>query len=89
MNQISEKKYKVVYDRQNCIGAGACVIAYAERFTMNKEDDKADLIGGVKKGENFEIEFTLRELEEFKAAAQVCPVVVIKIFDVETGKEIV
>ncbi|MBI2666343.1 ferredoxin [Candidatus Woesearchaeota archaeon] len=82
------KKYKVVYDRENCIGAGACVLAYAERFAMNSKDDKADLLGGVKKGSNFELEFTLRELEEFKSAAQVCPVAVIKIFDVETGKEI-
>jgi len=83
------KKYKVVYDRQNCIGAGACVLAYAERFKMNNNDDKADLIGGMQKGELFEVEFTLRELEEFKSAAQVCPVAVIKIFDMETGKEIV
>lgn len=84
------KKYKVVFDRENCIGAGACVLAYAERFSMNKNDDKADMLGSMKNSQGqFEVECTLRELEEFKAAAQVCPVAVIKIFDQETGKEIV
>ncbi len=84
-----KKKYRVIFDRENCIGAGACVLAYPERFVMNREDDKADLIGGVKNSDHhFELEFTLKELEEFRSSAQVCPVAVIKIFDLETGKEV-
>ena len=85
-----KKKYKLVYDRANCIGAGSCVSVHPERWVMNAQDDKADLINATKdeKGE-WMVEFTLDELESFKLAAEVCPVNVIHIYDLETGEKVI
>lgn len=89
-NSQKKKKYKVVFERANCIGAGSCVSMYSRRWVMNTQDDKADLIGG-RKEENgtFVVEFTLEELEDFKASAVVCPVNVIHIYDLETGEKLI
>lgn len=88
---MSEKqKYKVIYDRKNCIGVLTCVAFHPERWQINKEDSKADLVGGKEESEGiFILEFTAEELDKFKSAAEVCPVRVIKIFDLESGKEVV
>ncbi len=86
----SKKKYKIVYDRINCIGAGSCVISYPERWVMNNVDDKANLIGGKETAPHtWEVEFTAEELEKFLESAQVCPVNVIHIYEVETGKKLI
>lgn len=86
----SAKKYRIVYDRINCIGAGSCVISYPERWVMDKVDDKAHLIGGKETAtQTFEVEFTEEELEKFLESAQVCPVNVIHIYEVETGKRLI
>ncbi len=83
------KKYKVTYDRPNCIGAGACVVAQEDRWVMNDDDNKANLVGGDKTNNHWELEFTEEELQRFMEAAQVCPVNVIHIVDLETGKELI
>ncbi len=88
----NKKKYRVEYNRPDCIGAGACVAVQPERWVIKNEntDNKADLIGGKenpdRKGIWF-IEFTEEELELFISSATMCPVQVIKIFDLETGKQ--
>ena len=84
-----KKRYKIVYDRDNCIGAGACVIAYEERWVMDAADDKANLIGGKQEDGSWILEFTEEELAKFMDSAQVCPVNVIHIFEVETGKKLI
>ncbi len=87
-----KKKYKVVYERKNCIGAGSCTSIFPERWRMNSQDDKADLLGGKEETKGHEIwiaEFTLDELENFKLSAQVCPVNVIHIYDQETGEQLI
>jgi len=87
---MSPKKYRIVYDRINCIGAGSCVISYPERWVMNKVDDKADLRGGKEiKEHTWEVEFTAEELEKFLESAQVCPVNVIHVYEIETGKRLI
>ena len=45
-NNSVKKKYKVVYERKNCIGAGSCISVFPERWKMDSRDDKADLLGG-------------------------------------------
>ena len=71
-----EKKYKIEFDREACIGAAACCAVAPEQWVM-REDGKPDLIypeiGDDKLKENIE-------------AAEVCPVRVIKIIDKKTGK---
>lgn len=72
------KKYKIVYDREGCIGAGSCVPACPDNWSMN-EDGKAD----CKK-----LEITEEELQANKDAAESCPVQVIHIED-ENGERII
>lgn len=75
------KKYKVDYDRPNCIGAGACAAAYPKRWEMNYDKDgKADLIGGkdVPDGKQ-ELEFDEDEFKDLMESAEICPVNVIHI----------
>lgn len=89
MNELT-KKYKIIYSRVNCIGAGSCVISYPERWAMNRIDDKADLIGGKKVAEHiWEVEFTEEELVQFLESAQVCPVNVIHVIEIETEKKLI
>ena len=86
-----KKKYKVVYERNNCIGVLTCSSFYPERWGINAQDAKADLIGGVEDQQQagvWTLEFTEEELEKFKASAEVCPVNVIHIYDIETGEKL-
>ena len=71
---------KIVYDRENCIGAAACVAA-AAKFWELVNDGKADLKNS-KKNESgkFELEVSSKkDVEMNKEAADVCPVKVIVI----------
>jgi len=79
-------RYKIVYDRANCIGAGACAAMDPSLFKI-AGDGKADLIGGKDVGEGkFELESDENPL--IVEAAKACPVEVIKVKDAETGEEI-
>ena len=75
---MGEKKYTVIYEREGCTGAGACVIACPENWEM-AADNKAN----VKK-----TTITESELEKNLAAAKACPVNVIHIED-ENGKRLI
>ena len=82
------KKYKVVYDREGCIGAAACAAADPKNWIMN-DDGKADLVGGKKEGDNW---IKIYEMDEadwdaVKEGAEACPVAVIKIYD-EKGNQL-
>lgn len=88
----NSKKYKIVYDRDNCIGAGSCVAVLAEKWVMNNKDDKADLVGGkweTSPKRAIVLEFTEEELARFMESAQVCPVNVIHIIDLATGEQLI
>ncbi len=82
------KKYRVIYDRQNCIGAGTCVLAHDKRWSLN-DDGKADLAQSHKKGDYFELIIDEAELPKMMESAQACPVLVIHIEDVETGERLI
>jgi ferredoxin len=80
-------KYKIIFDRANCIGAGACAAMDSEHFKM-VGDGKADLIGGKDIGDGkweLEVEGNSNIIE----AAKACPVVVIKVKDESTGEYLV
>ncbi len=80
-------KYKIIYDRNNCIGVGSCTIL-AEKFWKMAQDDKADLVGAREIGNGiWELEIDESVLEENKEAARNCPVGVIKVFD-EKGAQV-
>jgi ferredoxin len=69
------KRYKVIFDRDLCIGAAACATAQPEGWEIDKEDGKANLIGGEKTGvEKFEMVFDESQYKKFLDASEVCPV---------------
>jgi ferredoxin len=87
-----KKRYKIVYDREGCIGAAACVAAYPERWQL-MDDGKADITGeGAKRNDdNTEqtLEISEEEFQKMMDSAQACPVTVIHIVDLETGQRVI
>ena len=75
-------KIKIIYDRDNCIGAATCAALAPQYFTI-ASDQKADLAGSKKNKENgkyeLEIELSEDEIAILRAAANSCPVQVIKL----------
>jgi len=90
------KKYKIILDRKGCIGAAACVAILPEFWEM-VDDGKVtildrDLSKKAKKSQDYEeiiLELNDEQLQKQKDAAEVCPVVVIHIEDMETGERII
>ncbi|HLD15917.1 MAG TPA: ferredoxin [Candidatus Nanoarchaeia archaeon] len=79
-------KYKVVYDRENCIGAFACVAVFPEKW-LASDDGKADFKDAIKNGKGeFELEIDEKDLAKMKESAEVCPVMVIHIYDMKGNK---
>jgi len=91
MNQqkTETKKYKVVLERTNCIGAASCTIVYEERWQMSP-DGKVNIQGAEKKESNQiqELIFEEKELELMQQAAKSCPVNAIHIYDTKTNKKV-
>ncbi|MBI4151247.1 ferredoxin [Candidatus Woesearchaeota archaeon] len=83
------KQYRVIYDRKGCIGAAACVAGHDARWVL-VDDGKADLKGAQLNKEGlFELIIDENELPKMMDAAQLCPVLVIHIDEVETGKRLI
>ena len=84
------KTIKVVYDRNGCIGAQACVAINPIDWVMN-QDGKADLTEGKKEGDRFvkviqvDDQQTLNRLVE---SANVCPVNIIEVWDIAEYKKL-
>jgi len=85
----SGSKWRVEYERDNCIGAGACVAANSEYWSID-EDGKATLKSATfDQGKNLWI-LELDEgplLQKQRDAAGVCPVNVIHIISPDGKKE--
>ncbi len=88
MADNSKKQYKIVYDREGCIGAAACAAVNSKDWEI-VEDGKANLLKSkeVSKG-MWERIISEDELKANLDAAESCPVRVIKIIDLETGKQL-
>lgn len=73
-------KVKVVFDRQNCIGAQACSAA-CPKYWKIAQDGKADLSGSALNSQTGKYELAAEVSEEdlvcLKEAANACPVRVI------------
>ena len=88
--KFMEKKFIVKYDRQACIGAAACVGMDPKEWVLDIKDGKANLIGGSDAGDGWWTkEIDESEFEAMMNAANGCPVIVIHIFDKETGKQLI
>lgn len=77
-------KVKVIYNREGCIGAAACV-AVAPKFWQLAKDSKADLLGSSfdssKNRYELIIEVSKEDLQLLKDSAQSCPVQVIEVLE--------
>ena len=73
------KKYKVVHDRQNCIGCAMCAQLCPQSWKIREEDGLASLEGADKKGDLHVGEIHESDLEDNLNAEASCPVNVIKV----------
>ena len=79
-------KFKITYDRANCIGAGACAAMDPAHFEM-AGDGKANLKGGNEAEGKFVLETD--ENPVIVEAAKACPVEVINVKNLDTNEDIV
>jgi ferredoxin len=79
-------KYKIVHDKNKCIGCGACASTCPDFWSIEM-GGKARLKDAKKTGSGFEL--LLDNLSCNKDAAEVCPVNCIHIFDFKTNKKII
>ncbi len=84
--------FKIEHDRPNCIGCGACASVAPAFWKMSDTDGKSDVIDGKATKNGEEIILEERELEELgpnKEAAEVCPVNVIHLIDLQKKEKII
>lgn len=84
------KQYKIIYRKNACIGAGACEAVHPEGWFFDQETNIATL-KSPKAAKNPEQEELIIDEAEFALhfeAAQVCPVAIIEIYDLETNQKI-
>lgn len=83
-------KYKIVYERDVCIGAASCVAVAPLTWELDKEN-KALLKDGKKTNDPniFEKEIDEKDLQINLDAARACPVNAIHIIEKETGKKLI
>jgi len=81
--------YKVIYDKENCIGANSCVGVFPEYWSLDGAK-KAVLKDSTlnKETGRYELIVDDQNVERFKESALVCPVFVIDIVDMRTQKSI-
>lgn len=76
---MGTKKFNISQQRRNCIGCASCVMYSPNCWRMNKQDGKAELIGGVQKGPFVVASVDIELLDENQKAANACPMQIIKI----------
>lgn len=87
-------KYKIVLDRNTCIGAFSCVAVGGggDIWKMNEPEGKVDLRlpGAIQNPEHHEIIVEDEELvKKAIASGEVCPVIAIKVINLDTGENLV
>ena len=83
------KRYKIIYERDLCIGVVACVMSSPKYWEMDNEG-KAILKNGQEVSPGiFEIEIGEDDYAESFEAAKECPVNCIHIINLETGEKII
>ena len=77
-------KYKIIYDREACIGALDC-IAVSKKLWILKEDYKVDLNGATfnEETQKWELIVDEKDFDIAKSSEEVCPVLAIKIEKIE------
>lgn len=77
---MGTNKITLSQKRNDCIGCGSCTLLAPDRWKMNDEDGKADLIGGERKGEDYVVaKIEEAECEINEQAAASCPMGIIRV----------
>ena len=88
MSEKSQKRYKIIYKKNECIGAFACVALEPKHWEKQDASDVADLIDGIHEGDEVYVKY-MDELDNNLEAAQSCPVNCIHIFDQKEQKRLI
>lgn len=76
-------RVKVIFDRQNCIGARACFVACPKYWEMDDKASKTNLVNSKLNEETgkyeMEAEVADKDLACLQESAKVCPVNVIEV----------
>lgn len=81
-------KYSVLFNRNDCIGCGACTAVSPDFWSMT-DDGKSTLKGSKKTGINEEKTIDDKEFSSTKEAAEACPVNVIHITNLSNNQKII
>lgn len=82
-------KIKIEFDKTNCIGALACMAVDPKRWVDDRKENKVDLVNSKEVSPGiYEAIYDVAETEipDIIASAEVCPVAVIGIINLDTGK---
>ena len=81
-------KYKIIYDKNNCIGAYSCVVVAPKLWEVT-EEGKADLKGGTLNPETgfYELIIDAEDYQTALESAEVCPVRVIVIEEIKDDRK--
>lgn len=71
--------YRIIQQRNKCIGCNACVEADHSRWRISRKDGKCTLVGGIEKKGYYSVIIDEHELEANQRAAKNCPVNIIQI----------
>ena len=78
------EKYKIVHDRDTCIGCAACASVCPSFWSM-ADDGKSDVKGSIKTGNGNEeaVNDLTTDFDSNKEAAESCPVNCIHLFEIK------
>ncbi len=87
-----QKKYKILYNRNKCVGADVCTPIAPHLVVLNPADNKVDLIGGKETEPGiFElvVEEDVRDVRnEAKCMCDSCPAAAFRAIDMETNEKV-
>ncbi len=81
--------HKILHDRPNCIGCGLCVNVAPEFWKM-ADDGKSNVLGAQSLPDGTEVlEIEEKDLACNMDAAEICPVNVIHLVEIGSGKQLI
>ncbi len=82
--------HQIRHDRPNCIGCNACASIAPEFWEMNPMDGRSDIIGSTLTDEGWEeLEIDAADFKKNQDAAESCPVNVIHLIEIGSGKQLI
>ena len=81
--------YKIRHNRPDCIGCTACAAIAPKFWEMSDMDGKSDIVGGAMGEDGWEeLQIGEADFQHNLDAAEACPVNVIHLIEIGSGKQI-